>query len=91
MEPAEQPEHIDEPDGICRRCGNTFVDVFDFQGSILPDYVPVRLAEYRRGDETTLAEWCSRACLLDEITKDPHSLIARIASAPADASRRDDT
>jgi len=75
-EQAPLPGH--EPIGTCQRCGRTFVDVFDFQGGLLPDYLPLRLVEYRGGEEATLGEWCGRDCLLDEVTQDPVSVIRRL-------------
>jgi hypothetical protein len=89
MEPYEEPQPEDASTGTCRRCGTTFIDVYDFQEAILPDYVPVRLAEYRDGNETTLAEWCSRTCFLDEVAKDPQSLIREVRSAPLGTTQRD--
>ncbi len=80
MEPQEDGEQVHEPVGICQRCGKTFIDVFDFQEDVLPDYVPLRLIEYRETNESTLGEWCSRACFIEEIHHDPQSIIRRVTS-----------
>ena len=86
MEPHEELQPEDAEIGACQRCGTTFPDVYDFQGAILPDYVPLRLVEYRERNESTLGEWCSRACFLDEIMHDPQSITRRVTPTPSGGS-----
>ena len=78
METRCRPERDSEGTGICQRCGKTFVDVFDFQGDVLPAYVPVRLVERQEGEDTILGEWCSHSCFLDEAHRDLESMTKRI-------------
>lgn len=84
METRCRPERDLEGTGICQRCGKTFVDVFDFQGQILPTYAPVRLVERRDGEETILGEWCSHSCFLDEAHGDLESMTTRILQESED-------
>jgi len=86
MEPHEELQPEDSEIGTCQRCGTTFTDVYDFQGDVLPDYVPLRLVEYRERDESTLGEWCSRACFLDEVRNEPQSIIRRVTPTPSGGS-----